>query len=421
MSKRGKTAKKFKYEHDESENPSVTLFREYLRIKTVHPTPDFTNALKFLKQVAKDLGLENKTFSYVKGKPIFLMTWPGKKPELGSILLVSHMDVVPVEPEKWTYDPFAAHKDEKGNIYARGTQDMKSVGIQYIEAIRKLKQANEAMVRTIHLAFMPDEEIGGGDGMKKFIEQDDFKKLNVAMALDEGLASPNEVYTVFYGERAAWWVQIYATGNTGHGSRFIESSAVEKLMTIVNKLLQFRKEQFEELQKGMAKCGMKLGDVTTVNLTVLQAGVTTDHENFSINVVPGKAMAAFDIRIPPSVNLEQFKKQLDEWTNIEGVSYELKNEASLINKSTPLNDNIWWKIFKETSEKIGIKLDPQIFPAATDSRYLRSVDVPALGFSPMNMTPILLHDHNEFLNEGVFLKGIEIYVALIPPLANYDT
>lgn len=107
------------------------------------------------------------------------------------------------------------------------------------------------MVRTIHLAFMPDEEIGGGDGMKKFIEQDDFKKLNVAMALDEGLASPNEVYTVFYGERAAWWVQIYATGNTGHGSRFIENSAVEKLMTIVNKLLQFRKEQFEELQKGM--------------------------------------------------------------------------------------------------------------------------------------------------------------------------
>lgn len=66
----------------------------------------------------------------MKGKPIFLMTWPGKKPELGSILLVSHMDVVPVEPEKWTYDPFAAHKDEKGNIYARGTQDMKSVGIQ---------------------------------------------------------------------------------------------------------------------------------------------------------------------------------------------------------------------------------------------------------------------------------------------------
>lgn len=71
MSKRGKSkdekkaAKKSKYEHDESENPSVTLFREYLRIKTVHPTPDFTNALKFLKQVAKDLGLESKTF-YVK-------------------------------------------------------------------------------------------------------------------------------------------------------------------------------------------------------------------------------------------------------------------------------------------------------------------------------------------------------------------
>lgn len=32
--------------------------------------------------------------------------------------------------EHWKYEPFSAHKDENGTIYARGTQDMKSVGIQ---------------------------------------------------------------------------------------------------------------------------------------------------------------------------------------------------------------------------------------------------------------------------------------------------
>ena len=46
------------------------------------------------------------------------------------------MDVVPVFPEHWTYPPFSAHKDEDGNIYGRGTQDMKSVGIQHFEAVR---------------------------------------------------------------------------------------------------------------------------------------------------------------------------------------------------------------------------------------------------------------------------------------------
>jgi aminoacylase len=64
-------------------------------------------------------------------------------------------------------------------------------------------------------------------------------------------------------------------------------------------------------------------------------------------------------------------------------------------------------------------LDPQIFPAATDSRYIRQKGIPAFGFSPINNTPILLHDHNEFLNEKVFLKGIDIFVELIKDLASF--
>lgn len=44
--------------------------------------------------------------------------------------------------------------------------------------------------------------------------------------------------------------------------------------------------------------------------------------------------------------------------------------------------------------------------------------IPAIGFSPMINTPVLLHDHNEFLNEKVFLDGIGIYEKLIPLVAN---
>jgi len=43
---------------------------------------------------------------------------------------------------------------------------------------------------------------------------------------------------------------------------------------------------------------------------------------------------------------------------------------------------------------------------------------PAIGFSPMNNTPVLLHDHNEYLNANVFLKGIDIYCQLIQNLAS---
>lgn len=56
---------------------------------------------------------------------------------------------------EWLYPPYAAHIDDNGNIYARGAQDTKDVGIQYIEAIRKLKQDNCNFLRTVHITVMP--------------------------------------------------------------------------------------------------------------------------------------------------------------------------------------------------------------------------------------------------------------------------
>ena len=52
-----------------------------------------------------------------------------------------------------------------------------------------------------------------------------------------------------------------------------------------------------------------------------------------------------------------------------------------------------------------------------DNAYFQ-VGLPALGFSPMNKTPLLVHDHDEFLNEDVFLKGINIYCQIIPAIGN---
>ena len=90
-------------------------------------------------------------------KPIVVMTWTGTEPSLPSIVLNSHTDVVPVFPEKWTHPPFAAEMDAEGKIFARGSQDMKCVGMQYLAAIRALKNQGIALKRTIHVVFVPGE------------------------------------------------------------------------------------------------------------------------------------------------------------------------------------------------------------------------------------------------------------------------
>lgn len=67
-----------------------------------------------------------------------------------------------------------------------------------------------------------------------------------------------------------------------------------------------------------------------------------------------------------------------------------------------------------------MKTNLLVFPGGTDSRYIRGVGIPAIGFSPMNNTPILLHDNDEFLKADIYLKGIEIYQKIIANIADLD-
>uniref|UniRef100_A0AAR2KEG5 Peptidase M20 dimerisation domain-containing protein n=1 Tax=Pygocentrus nattereri TaxID=42514 RepID=A0AAR2KEG5_PYGNA len=350
------------------EDPAVSVFREYIRLKTVHPEPDYDGALKFLGRISEELGLPMKKIEvHWFMTLVAIMTWTGTNPSLKSVLLNSHTDVVPVYQEQWKYDAFAAVKDAEGNIYGRGTQDMKCVTIQYIEAIRRLKAAGKRFPRTIHLTFVPDEEVGGHKGMESFINHPEFKKLNVGFALDEGLANPTEAFTVFYGERNPW-----------------------------------------------CKCTLlcfTLGDVTTVNMTMVHGGV-------AYNVIPAEMDVSFDLRIPPTVDLQEFEEQIKAWCAEagEGITYEFAQKFMQQNTTSTEDNNPWWKAFSSTCKALNMTLEKEIFPAATDSRFIRAVGLPAIGFSPMNRTPILLHDHNEFLNEEVFLRGITVYERLLPVL-----
>lgn len=315
--------------------------------------------------------------------------------------------------------------------------------------------------RNVFLTFVPDEEIGGRDGMGAFINGGHMDRLvgKVAVALDEGLANPTEdelAYTVFFGERMPLWILVTAEGPTGHGSRFIKDTAIEKLLGVANKAFAKRREQEEILgyststptptasatassspsssdstsasdlsATGCKHCeAKKLGDVLTINLTVLQAGVSTDGgESFSINVVPTTAMAGFDIRVPVTTPIPEVVAMLDEWCAAEGMSWKFDPKTGIDASvqhavSSTKADDKWWSAFTGAFEGLGAKIVPEIFPAGTDSRFLRQKGIPAFGFSPMGKSPILLHEHNEYLDKAVFLQGIGVYQRIIPALAD---
>lgn len=401
----------------------ISRFQQYLQINTAQPIPNYYDAADFILSQAKSLSLESQTIEFVKGKPLVLLKWSGTNQNLPSILLNSHSDVVPSEHHKWIHPPFDAHIDSNGDIYARGSQDMKCVGMQYLEAIRRLKASGFRPLRTVYLSFVPDEEIGGHDGAQKFAESDVFNKLNVGIVLDEGLASPNENYRVFYAERCPWWLVIKATGAPGHGAKLYDNTAMENLLKSIESVRRFRAAQFD-----LVKAGLKAeGEVISVNMVFFKAG-TPSPTGFVMNLQPSEAEAGFDIRVPPTSNQESLEKRIaEEWAPASrNMTFQFKQKVSVHDKvGRPVltaadSSNPWWTLLGGAVKKANGKLGkPEIFPASTDARYFRERGLPAIGFSPMANTPILLHDHNEFLNQAEYLKGIEMYESIIKAYASY--
>ena len=318
--------------------------------------------------------------------------------------------------------------------------------------------------------------------MQAFLSSALYKSLpGIALALDEGLASMDDTYSLFYGERLPWWVDVTATGRTGHGSRFIDHTAVEQIIGVSNRALAFRKEQRDLLHgtgsshADHSNCAhavaakrqrmmyqlrkegkMTLGDVTSLNITRLEAGVRVG-DTFAYNCVPPVARCTFDIRISPHVEPREIGEMIDDWCR--ECSASLDDGYTVGWKSVGLGPmdyehaltkvdgtNPWFRVFEDAMSGMGHKIVPQVFPAATDSRFLRQLGIRAFGFSPMRnsevsisdslggqcrtmrfissnlivslSSKIMLHENDEYLDESVFIEGIEVYVNLIAALGS---
>ena len=454
-----------KFELNADNNYTIELFKKFLRIPSITgdcPTGQADKCTQFFSELCTRWGIESWTMEFTPKYPIFIAKIPGSDDSLPAVLLNSHYDVVPVVAKKWVYPPFDAVELDNGDIVARGAQDMKCVCIHHFVSVIQLlrKKAQEQGVettlddnecenkkkigqmkllkRTVYLAVMPDEELGGTKGMAEWVKAEvsdkernliAFRDMNIGFTLDEGLASTERNIIAFYGERSVWWLELRAVGPTGHASRFIEGTATEKIICSVNQLLSFRDDEYKRLHGlhpeltqdiGCAHAkALQLGDVVTLNLTMLEAGVKAG-DIYSYNVVPTDAKAGFDFRLPPDLDLVEFEKKLRAMLP-DGVSINFVVKTEVNNPSPHTSEDKYWAALMKGCEPHGIDIKATVFPSAVDGRYIRNLlNKPVVGFSPLFNQPMMLHDHDERLNKWIFIKGLFIMTDVLEELTKLD-
>lgn len=458
----------------------IDTFKQFIQIPSISgdvPKDDAAlgyRCCQFLGDLCDIWGIEYKFMEYTPNYPMFFAKIPGYDDSLTAIMCNNHYDVVPVIESKWNYPPFDA-VEENDYIIGRGSQDDKCLTMfQFFAIVQSLINAYNAkhgttspdltldgtknelkaqlgkmklLRRTIVFASMPDEEVGGTLGMKEWVntKKEDvlaknealglvpedrkylvpYTDLNIEFFLDEGLASKHKKIVAFYNERLVWWLRVVANSTTGHGSLFIQDTAVEKLMCVINQLYAFRDAEFKRLHgedRTAVGCehakSFLLGDVTTVNCTMLDAGVRSGAD-FAYNVIPPTARAGFDIRITQSVDVAEFEKMLRGMLP-KGCEIEFVVKTPANGQKTASDaDDKYWNVIRANCAKYGVELQEACFASATDGRLVTQVfpQTKRCGFTALYSSPEMLHDHDERLNKYQFIKGVEITADVIQDLA----
>ena len=117
-----------------------------------------------------------------------LYTWGGEDASLGPVVLMGHIDVVPVTAEnlgEWTHAPFAGDVAD-GFVWGRGTLDDKTTVLSILEAVEGLIREGYRPPRTVYLTFGHDEEVSGQYGARAIVDLLVSRGVQPALVLDEG-------------------------------------------------------------------------------------------------------------------------------------------------------------------------------------------------------------------------------------------
>ncbi len=129
---------------------ALDLLQKYIRIQSVNPPADTREAAALVKSVLEGAGIAVRLYSSgPNGQTNLVARLPGRDRTKKPLLLLNHFDVVPVDRAAWKMDPFAGLIQD-GQIWGRGTLDMKGIGVEHMMALVALNDSAAGHRHALH-------------------------------------------------------------------------------------------------------------------------------------------------------------------------------------------------------------------------------------------------------------------------------
>src|SRR3989454_10291912 len=167
-------------------------------------------------------GLSCERYTSSPGRSSLITRIEGRDPTAPTLLLMGHTDVVPVSPDGWQRDPFAADLVD-GIVWGRGAIDMLNLTSTMAVATRRLAKSGWKPRGTLIYLAVADEEAGGFLGAGHLVEREwQAVKCDYVITESGGVPIPTKSghkLKVTVGEKGGNWRKLIVHGTPGHGSR----------------------------------------------------------------------------------------------------------------------------------------------------------------------------------------------------------
>lgn len=411
-------------------------------------TPDSGNEVRSVATLESFFGESGEVFEPHPGRRSVLYRVPGADAEAPSIMLMGHTDVVPVSPEGWSVDPFAAERSD-GFIWGRGAVDMLNVtAAMAVVFKRHLTGAARQLPGDLLYLAVADEEAAGTLGAGWLVDNHwdelrcDYLLTEIGTPMLKGTAGFGLPVTV--AEKGPQWRQISAEGTPGHGSQpYATANALVPIADVVSRLasspvpvsITDEWRQFVESwnpgeiaddlldpdrvdhaidQLALQDLGLARWVHACTHMTI---SPNVLHGGAKANVVPDVAQVEVDVRSLPGQEAADVD---DHFRKAIGPALEEQVEIIRMQEATATSSAAAGPLWDSIAEAVAAlrpetHLIPSLIPVGTDARFFRHRGTTAYGVGLFDDRVgfgeflQMFHGHDERVSE----ESLALTVALL--------